>query len=80
MSYRLSRFDRQYVSTHHSHTLSGGDRKVQAHPPGARSAQQQVKLKLRAITNSDLYRDRAVMMSSTMPSAKYSCSGSPLLL
>jgi len=31
-----------------------------AHPPGAGSAQQQVKLKLRAITNRDLYRDRAV--------------------
>src|ERR1700687_939280 len=36
-----------------------------------------VKLELRAITNSDLKRDSAVMMSSTMPSAKYSCSGSP---
>src|SRR6266705_5612844 len=32
---------------------------------------------LRAITNSDLKRDSAVMMSSTIPSAKYSCSGSP---
>src|SRR5215471_10593321 len=38
-----------------------------------------VKLELRAITNSDLKRDSAVMMSSTMPSAKYSCSGSPLM-
>src|SRR5215470_11842350 len=37
------------------------------------------KLELRAITNSDLKRDSAVMMSSTMPSAKYSCSGSPLM-
>ena len=35
---------------------------------------------LRAITNSDLKRDSAVMMSSTTPSAKYSCSGSPLRL
>jgi hypothetical protein len=34
---------------------------------------------LRAITNSDLKRDSAVMMSSTRPSAKYSCSGSALL-
>ena len=34
---------------------------------------------LRAMTNSDRIRDRAVMMSSTMPSAKYSCSGSPLM-
>ena len=31
------------------------------------------------MTNSDLKRDSAVMMSSTMPSAKYSCSGSPLM-
>src|SRR6202790_2551508 len=29
------------------------------------------------MTNSDLKRDSAVMISSTMPSAKYSCSGSP---
>ena len=29
------------------------------------------------MTNSDLKRDNAVVMSSTMPSAKYSCSGSP---
>jgi hypothetical protein len=39
-----------------------------------------VKLELRAITNSDLKCDNAVMMSSTIPSAKYSCSGSPLML
>src|SRR5437867_9535907 len=39
-----------------------------------------VKLELRAITNSDLKRDSAVMMSSTIPSAKYSCSGSELRL
>jgi hypothetical protein len=32
---------------------------------------------LRAITNSHLIRDSAVVMSSTIPSAKYSCSGSP---
>jgi hypothetical protein len=38
-----------------------------------------VKLELRAITNSQWMRDRAVMISSTMPSAKYSCSGSPLM-
>src|SRR4029450_3418102 len=30
-------------------------------------------------TNSDLTRDSAVVMSSTIPSAKYSCSGSPLM-
>src|SRR5215831_4293003 len=30
------------------------------------------------ITNSQRIRDSAVVMSSTMPSAKYSCSGSPL--
>jgi hypothetical protein len=36
-----------------------------------------VKLELRAITSSDLKRDSAVMMSSTIPSAKYSCSESP---
>ena len=39
-----------------------------------------MKLELRAITNSQRMRDRAVMISSTMPSAKYSCSGSPLML
>jgi hypothetical protein len=32
------------------------------------------------MTNSQRIRDRAVMISSTMPSAKYSCSGSPLIL
>ena len=31
------------------------------------------------MTKSALKRDSAVMMSSTMPSAKYSCSGSPLM-
>src|SRR5262245_49273621 len=31
------------------------------------------------MTNSHLMRDSPVMMSSTMPSAKYSCSGSPLM-
>jgi hypothetical protein len=36
-----------------------------------------VKLELRAITNNHLNRESAVMISSTMPSAKYSCSGSP---
>ena len=36
-------------------------------------------MELRAITNSDLKRDSAAMMSSTIPSAKYSCSGSPLM-
>src|SRR5262249_44397084 len=39
-----------------------------------------VKLELRAITKSQRMRDSAVMISSTMPSAKYSCSGSPLIL
>jgi hypothetical protein len=39
----------------------------------------QTKLELRAITNSHLIRDNPVMISSTMPSAKYSCSGSPLM-
>src|SRR5260370_40425535 len=37
------------------------------------------KLELRAITKSEGTRDKAVMMSSTIPSAKYSCSGSPLM-
>src|ERR1700719_3571281 len=32
------------------------------------------------MTWSHLIRDKPVMMSSTMPSAKYSCSGSPLIL
>ena len=31
------------------------------------------------MTNRDFERDSPVMMSSTMPSAKYSCSGSPLM-
>ena len=34
---------------------------------------------LRAITKKDLTFDNAVMMSSTTPSPKYSCSGSPLM-
>jgi hypothetical protein len=37
-----------------------------------------VKVELRAMTNSQRIRLRAVMISSTMPSTKYSCSGSPL--
>ena len=36
-----------------------------------------MKLELRAMTNSQDKRDSAVMISSTRPSAKYSCSGSP---
>src|SRR5882672_9958776 len=39
-----------------------------------------VKLELRAMTKSQRMRESAVMISSTMPSAKYSCSGSPLIL
>src|SRR5258706_12262068 len=39
-----------------------------------------VKLELRAMTNRDFDRDSPVMMSSAMPSAKYSCSGSELRL
>ena len=31
------------------------------------------------MTNSQRMRDSAVVMSSTIPSAKYSCSGSPLM-
>ena len=31
------------------------------------------------MTNSQRMRDSAVMISSTMPSTKYSCSGSPLM-
>src|SRR6516225_8027827 len=31
------------------------------------------------MTNSQRIRESAVMISSTMPSAKYSCSGSPLI-
>jgi hypothetical protein len=38
------------------------------------------KLEFRAITNSQGSREIAVVISSTMPSAKYSCSGSPLIL
>src|SRR5262249_2467757 len=36
------------------------------------------KLESRAITNSQRIRDNPAVMSSTIPSAKYSCSGSPL--
>src|ERR1700726_1448843 len=32
------------------------------------------------MTTSQRMRESAVMISSTMPSAKYSCSGSPLIL
>src|SRR5215207_6101804 len=38
------------------------------------------KLELRAITKSQRNRERAVMRSSVIPSAKYSCSRSPLRL
>src|SRR5215469_3013257 len=38
-----------------------------------------VKLELRATTNNQRMRESAVMISSTIPSAKYSCSGSPLM-
>ena len=31
------------------------------------------------MTKNHLTRDNALVMSSTMPSAKYSCSGSPLM-
>ena len=34
---------------------------------------------LRAITKNQRNLDSAVMMSSLIPSAKYSCSGSPLM-
>ena len=37
-----------------------------------------LKAELRAMTNSSENRDSSVMMSSVMPSLKYSCSGSPL--
>jgi hypothetical protein len=36
------------------------------------------KEELRAMTNSERKRDSSVMMSSVMPSLKYSCSGSPV--
>jgi hypothetical protein len=38
-----------------------------------------VKLELRAMTKSQRIRESAVMISSTIPSAKYSWSGSPLM-
>ena len=38
-----------------------------------------VKEELRAMTKNHGCRDRPVMMSSVRPSAKYSCSGSPLM-
>ena len=41
--------------------------------------QDDVKLELRAVTNSHGSRAMAVVTSSTMPSTKYSCSGSPLM-
>jgi hypothetical protein len=37
------------------------------------------KVELRAMTKSHLMRERPVMMSSTIPSVKYSCSESPLM-
>jgi hypothetical protein len=39
-----------------------------------------VKLELRAITVRPAIFDKSVMMSSLMPSEKYSCSGSPDML
>jgi hypothetical protein len=39
-----------------------------------------LKVELREITNSSRKRDSWVRMSSVMPSAKNSCSGSPLML
>ena len=39
-----------------------------------------VKLELRAITKNDRTRDSPVIMSSAIPSEKYSCSRSPLIL
>src|SRR6516225_8555774 len=39
-----------------------------------------LNVELRAMTKSHRIRESAVMISSTMPSAKYSCSGSPLML
>jgi hypothetical protein len=39
-----------------------------------------VKLELRAMTNRPEKRDKAVIISSTTPSAKYPCSGSALML
>ncbi len=39
-----------------------------------------MKDELRAITKNQRSLDSAVMMSSLMPSEKYSCSGSPLML
>src|SRR5579859_839187 len=39
-----------------------------------------MKLALREMTESHLMRDSPVIISSTIPSAKYSCCGSPLML
>ena len=39
-----------------------------------------MKLELRAITVRPAIFDKSVMMSSLMPSEKYSCSGSPDML
>jgi hypothetical protein len=39
-----------------------------------------MKEELRAITANDRSLESAVMMSSLMPSEKYSCSGSPVML
>ena len=38
-----------------------------------------MKLEFRAITNKPGKLESEVMMSSIIPSAKYSCSGSPLM-
>ena len=38
-----------------------------------------MNVEFREITESHFMRDSPVMISSTMPSAKYSCSGSPLI-
>src|SRR4029453_13002762 len=39
-----------------------------------------MKTECRAMTNSPESLERSVMRSSVMPSLKYSCSGSPLML
>jgi hypothetical protein len=60
---------RTLPSLHIAHTQIAADL---AHAGG--------KLELRAMTNSSEKRDSSVMMSSTMPSTRYSCSGRELRL
>ena len=57
----------------------GNARRAAGRSSGHRAFGREVNDELRAITNSHDTRDRPVIRSSASPSAKYACSGSPLM-